>query len=332
MRVTWEARNGFSMIHVPPIFVPEVRTHSMATQGGIRTHISISSRIAVQVVDCKQEGWLAVKGKTHCLCLHYRAFACCFAAARCKHGSWTKQLECASKSRHLPWEQLRSAVASASLKTCLISLAWLCQGQEEFYSFTAGGVQWISRHMLHTASADSGAPRHRCSQHLAAASAPTKIWKKIQKIELPAHWTHGTPAHRKWIKMTKQGPSRTHVFDCSTPPLQGESLLEPSVPDLVVQSRISKGQPVAMECYSITASRARKWEIHGNRFQKSIKRLKTRPNGPIRPQRPNVLFNRSISVSLVSSRSGIATFLATEIASRSCPSPLLSIAFSKTST
>ena len=148
--------------------------------------------------------------------------------------------------------------------------------------------------MLYTASADSGAPRHGCSQHLAAASAPKKNMKKIQKREAPAHWTHGTPAHRKWIKMTKQGPSRTHVFDCSTPPLQGESLLEPSVPDLVVQSRISKGQPVAMECYSITASRARKSEIHGNRFQKSIKRLKTRPNGPIRP---NGLMCYSIALS-----------------------------------
>ena len=189
MRVTWEARNGFSMIHVPPIFVPEVRTHSMATQGGIRTHISISSRIAVQVVDCKQEGWLAVKGKTHCLCLHYRAFACSFAAARCKHGSWTKQLECASKSRHLPWEQLRSAVASASLRlpyiSCMLAPGTRCatiiQYNKNFTVLLLGGVQWISRHMLHTTSADSGAPRHRCSQHLAAASAPTKIWKTAPK-------------------------------------------------------------------------------------------------------------------------------------------------------
>ena len=44
-----------------------------------------------------------------------------------------------------------------------------------------------------------------------------QLKKKLQKREAQAHWTHGTRAHRKWIKMTNQEPSRTFKNPCLWP-------------------------------------------------------------------------------------------------------------------
>ena len=64
MWVLWKPRNSFSaMVHAPARWVSKVGADTMPSKRSVGAHLLIATRVAVQVVNCEEEGALTLKRK-----------------------------------------------------------------------------------------------------------------------------------------------------------------------------------------------------------------------------------------------------------------------------